>query len=500
MSSHQAPGDARCPPEGRIRATRSICIVKTPPVRPLARLGKWDGDAFVSVEAGTLDAPRCHVLVHGWCRGLRPQVEDADEFLRVWDPEAETDEGSRYDRWFAPMAEAIVAQDPAAAVVAFTWADEAATESSVLTGVLSQRRTTINGQRLAVALREAFGDHQPAVHMIGYSHGAKVVSVASVVLQPTPKHITLLDSPENTLPVIGGALNDLETYLRALVRIHDDGTETFIDNYVSEYGVRYGLAPGLGEVVDVVLEPEALPLDDIKHDHSYAWKWYLHSARNPDRGVGLSWSPLVADRTGPAARELIQEIPDEGEEPDPLRLVPTTDSQRGTPSSELSSRIRETVEEAFRLETSGGPVKRSGWYWRNSGDVAAVIEIRWIEGSPTSRFRVVTDRIERAISVKGWVDNPDRTLAVPLAGARSGLMRVVTVLDSDGPAAIEVKPVTKVYAFVLPSGSEWRSWIRFLAVSGFTAVVAATIFGLLFGSRRRRAQSVLITEPTSPVD
>ncbi len=467
---------------------------------PLSRLGLWDGTAFVPVDPGTLTAPRCHVLVHGWCRGLRPQVEAAGGFLRVWDPEAETDEGSRYDRWFAPMAEAIVAHDPDAAVLAYTWADEAATQSSVLTGVLSQRRTTINGQRLAVGLRRAFGDQHPMLHVIGYSHGAKVASVASVLLEPKPRHLTLLDSPENTLPVIGGALNDLDTYLRALVRSRDDGHVTFIDNYVSEYGVRYGLSPGLGEVVDVVLEPEALPLDDIRHDHSYAWKWYLHSARHPGRGVGYPWSPLHRDRTHPEANELIQRLPGNGEDADPLHLVPTTDSQRGTPSSELSARIRETVEEPFLLETAGGSVNRTGFYWRNSGDVAAVVEVRWIEGSPTSRFRVITDRVDRAISVKGWLDNPDRTLAVPLAGARSGLMRVAAVLESDGPAAIEVKPVTKVYAFALPSGSEWRSWIRMLAVWGITAAVTASISGLLLRSRRRRPHSDGIMEPTSPVD
>ena len=66
-----------------------------PQVRPLARLGRWDGSAFVPIEPGTLDAPRCHVLVHGWCRGLRPQVTAAGGFLRVWDDEAETAEGAR---------------------------------------------------------------------------------------------------------------------------------------------------------------------------------------------------------------------------------------------------------------------------------------------------------------------------------------------------------------------------------------------------------------------
>jgi hypothetical protein len=397
------------------------------------------------------------------------------------------------------MAEAIATRDPDAAILAYSWADEAATDSSVLAGVLSQRRTTINGQRLAGALRHAFGDHRPALHLIGYSHGAKVASVASVLMEPRPEHLTLLDSPENTLPIIGGALNDLDTYLRVLVRPGADGIATFIDNYVSEYGVRYGLNLGLGDVVDVVLEPEALPLDDIRHDHSYAWKWYVHSARNPDRGVGLSWSPLLEDPTRPGADELIQHVPDGDEDPDPLLLVPTTDSRRGAPSAELSNRIRATITEGFRLETAGGTATRRGFYWRNRGDVAAVVEVRWIEGSPTSCLRIVTDGVDRAISAKGWLHTPDRTLPVPLAGARSGLMRVVTRLESDAPAAIEVKPITKVYAFTLPSGTEYRAWLRPMAVMALAATASVVALRSLGRRRRRRDQPEGTIEPTSPV-
>ena len=55
-------------------------------------------------------------------------------------------------------------------------------------------------------LREALADPKSRVHFIGHSHGAKVVTVAAALMPEPPAQVTLFDSPENLLPIIGGAL------------------------------------------------------------------------------------------------------------------------------------------------------------------------------------------------------------------------------------------------------------------------------------------------------
>ena len=81
-------------------------------VQPLDRLGRWDGSAWVPVATGSVIEPRVHILTHGWGPGMRPTVKAHDGFLRVWDEAAETQDGRRFDRWFGPLATAILDDDP----------------------------------------------------------------------------------------------------------------------------------------------------------------------------------------------------------------------------------------------------------------------------------------------------------------------------------------------------------------------------------------------------
>ena len=208
---------------------------------PLERLGRWNGSGWDPVDADAIGHGDVRILSHGWAPGMRPLVEASPRFLRVWDPDAITAEGARFDRWYAPLAHAIRESDPTATVLAYTWVDQSATTTSRLRGARSQLRTNAAGQTLAVALREALGDSRPRPHLIGHSHGAKVVTVAAALLPEPPRQLTLLDSPENLLPVIGGALNDLSSYLRALP-IGTAAGETFVDNYTSMYGTISGSA------------------------------------------------------------------------------------------------------------------------------------------------------------------------------------------------------------------------------------------------------------------
>src|SRR5262249_42864244 len=85
--------------------------------------------------------------------------------------------------------------DPNAVVLAYTWIDDSATSNASTwygvptQGFKSEARTTLNGQRLAVALEQVLGtdaqfhevqngQSQGKLQLIGHSHGSKVVTVA----------------------------------------------------------------------------------------------------------------------------------------------------------------------------------------------------------------------------------------------------------------------------------------------------------------------------------
>jgi len=87
---------------------------------PLERLGRWNGSGWDPVDADAIGHGDVRILSHGWAPGMRPLVEASPRFLRVWDPDAITAEGARFDRWYAPLAHAIRESDPTATVLAYT--------------------------------------------------------------------------------------------------------------------------------------------------------------------------------------------------------------------------------------------------------------------------------------------------------------------------------------------------------------------------------------------
>ncbi|MGI9666048.1 MAG: hypothetical protein ACR2N2_02965 [Acidimicrobiia bacterium] len=448
-------------------------------IDPIERLGVWDGSAFVPVTESSIDAPRVHIITHGWAPGLLDVVQGSDGFTRVWDAEAVTRSGKRFDRWFYPLADAICADDPDAAVVAYTWIDESATQDSMFDSARSQLRTTINGQRLSVALRRALASKDSMLHFIGYSHGAKVATVAATLTDPAPQHLTILDSPDNLLPVLGGALNDLSSYLRILApgNLMDD---VLIDNYSSHFGIHYGTHPGLGAVHDIELDPEGHPMDEAPTAHSYAWAWYLESAKHPERGVGYAWSPLRGGERPPHF-QMHQQPSSE----DPLVLEENPEVQPSTIATSVRMRMRERMDKSRFLSTDGS-TRAYGLFWRRKGDLWATAKLEWHTGPDHATTTVRANRTERARSVRGWTDTPTRRLPVPLGGARAGPMFVVVELVSDEPASVSVGRATAVNGFTLPTGSEFQAWGRPLLWSA----IAGTVVGLLLVARipARRAR------------
>ncbi len=427
-------------------------------IYPMDRLGRWNGDGWDPVAPNSIGATKVTVLSHGWAPGLRYAVDEHDGLLRAWDPEAVTKKGKRFERWYAPLAEAITAHDPNALVLAYTWIDQSATTSSALRGVRSQRRSTVAGQALSRALQTAFGDSIPRLHLIGHSHGAKVVTVAASLLPGPPEHVTIFDSPENLMPVVGGALNLLSSYLRSLPVGRGPGL-TFVDNYPSKYGVHYGREQGLGRVVDVMLQPDEYPLDIEINDHSYPWYWYLNTAQDISLGVGYAWSPLLADSTEPKASQLHQPENSEGDKDSraPWVLIESDEEWKETEPAPVSYR---QIEQIGELSTDGvKPFVARGFLRRKSGDHVFRVGIRWVEGPPDATVSFRIGGVEQWRHRRGWADEDERNVAIPVGGRRSGPGVFQMRLESSEPARLELLSGTVASADVAV-GAEYRAWLR----------------------------------------
>jgi hypothetical protein len=315
------------------------------------------------------------------------------------------------------------------------------------------------------------------MHFIGHSHGAKVVTVAAALMPEPPAQLTLFDSPENLLPIIGGALNDLSPYLRALPIGAGSGA-TLVDNYPSRYGIRYGRDPGLGEIIDVALDPARFPLDDATTEHSYAWRWYLESAGDSSRGVGFAWSPLNPEPSVPTGHQLQHPVHDE--RADPLTLEPATGVTRGR---SLAETISERAASGARGQiTSDQPIRR-GLSWRRSGDLIAAVNLRWLEGPPDASLVLKLNGTERWRSTRDWSDEDTRHGVIPIGSLRSGLGSYEMRLESPTRAAVEITPGT-VRALPVPIFVEYRSWLRPLAAVLLAGV--PTLIALLRRRSRRR--------------
>ena len=464
-----------------------------PSVLPITRLARWDGSSWVTIEPGSVTEPRVHVMTHGWGPGMRPVVDAHEGFLHVWHPDAETEDGRRFDRWFGPLADAILADDSEAAVLAYSWIDESATNDGVTKSVKSQLRTTVNGQRMAVAVREALGEGEHSLHFIGYSHGAKVATVGASLVEPVPIHLTILDSPDSLVPALGGALNDLGSYLRLLAPeleadesfVATDGDarpRTFVDNYISAFGTQYGSQAGLGSVVDVTLDPEGHVLEEAASGHAYAWAWYLRTAQDPSLGIGYAWSPLRKQRSVPDATQLRQTDATD----DVMALEKNTDIAPAGIGAVLRSRVSEEREVPRIL--SGTRDRAYAFFWRRPGDVWATARVEWLSGPDDATVTVFTNRTERARSVNGWSDKAERIMHVPVAATRSGPSLVTIELMASEPAEVVVGQAVAVNGFVLPAGTELGVWLRLWFWTSSVALVGALgVFALWrLGSRRRR--------------
>jgi hypothetical protein len=223
----------------------------------------------------------------------------------------------------------------------------------------SESRTEWSGQMLAAAIEDAlapdfFGSGQGLLHLIGHSHGAKVATVAAVMLESADvpvSQLTLFDSPEMgptkvTVPPIpfplgplglaglGGGQNFVWRFLQELpeisrtpVRAGRQATGgTFVENYysVSGFGSAVGGHEGLGRVVDVSLRPATLydpsgkqALAAVLPSHQYPAGWYAQASLQTPSGPantqnGLSWSPLLDQNAASLLADSYDQFPQSG--------------------------------------------------------------------------------------------------------------------------------------------------------------------------------------------
>lgn len=331
------------------------------PVTPANFVPVAANDARLSPAADT----NVYVVTHGWAPGFAKMVQSYAEdhggdLLKWW----QTLDTTLRDAPKTPaslemfagasasgtvissvgLAQAILASDPKAVILAYSWIDNAATKDAggvvPANGYLSEAYTALNGQRLANALELAlpadFHAEGGQLHVFGHSHGSKVATVATLALNETGNpnfhvaHLSVLDSPEVYAKYgsLGAFVkqfdvaNNLWFYLAGLDidRKTPGAATTFVDHYVSQVDNLLGAIQGydpldtsattdaLQNIVDVDLNGRLLYSVFTPLLHSYAFNWYNGGSEPPakDPPVAIHWSPLLADGQLPTAASYTQ--------------------------------------------------------------------------------------------------------------------------------------------------------------------------------------------------
>ena len=163
---------------------------------------------------------------------------------------------------------------------------------------------------------------QNTLHLIGHSHGSKVVTVAAMELQNDQKkvnHLTILDSPESgsgalfhhvlqvdAANLVGYYLSFMDIQKKRTSQVASQSFPMFVDNYISEFGVAVS-GNRLDSVVNIGLYPDKLfsgeSLEDrVSDDHAYSGMWYggaaIGAKSTGNAPIGLAWPPVPDNTTG----------------------------------------------------------------------------------------------------------------------------------------------------------------------------------------------------------
>ncbi len=451
----------------------------------LARLGLWVGgtlpvatdqspsryfqamaDAQVGAEPND-DEFHVYVLAHGWAPGWRAVVDAEGGRLRWWDDNAHSG-GIWASNWaWCPFSgvdpalpvnptgllQSIKAFDPKSWVFAYSWIDDSATDGSwydLGEVYQSEAYTQINGIRLANALLrmlvpQFWTNPKNRLHLIGHSHGSKVVTVAALTLQnlglPVAR-LTILDAPESKATEVGNGANFLGFFLEQMA-IADPtkpgSAGTFIDNYPSYFGVAYGGSRRLANVVDVALDPSKIYDEDDPGDkHSYAAAWYGASAAAAQTyrlpSLGLAWPPPLTPfqpallQTWPGGTTFRSQWPLQTGSPPYLFLysapalsidtLATSGNVTGSPASGLvfGAPVSPQTYSMFQ----GGYMNGA-----KSGGYGLAFDLTW-DGATDGDYLVITgesgeERIQEVTVVLDGKSHPFRTYSLTLAADASNV-------------------------------------------------------------------------------
>lgn len=502
-----APSSAWAAPEGVPTTTQT----NVSPYPVLDRLGRWNGSTFVPVEPGSVTGGRVVVLTHGWAAGLLATYEaaqaDSAALVTMWDPSMIVPAtGEPADTLFAGLAANLAEADPTSTVLMFSWVDQSATGISALAAFAPEKATEVNGNRMAAAIELAlapgFTKAGGRLHLIGHSFGANVATTAALALESSlavgPRQLTLFDSPEVNLARIAGAKNDLRYKLPRL-DIGRTGSTTFVDNYISLVGEPYSGYPGLGQVVDVRLDPPSS--DTGAEKHGFPIGWYGASAADPDSDVGVWWSPLLGANVTALASSWEQTSPEPAQQlqlqatgavpaPDSRSSIMTTD--RGIaqdldvgPTTPVANMSITTDEDSlwldFDVSFSGSPTDTLHLFI-DGRERSTMVPTAPVDGRP-SRFVILYD-LEPGTHIVSLAVEGD-TEGSPASSAATARLSQVSIsstpgIERDNTPRQTVRLIVGVLVLVL------------LAIALVLAVIVLGTVRVVHHLRHRRA--------TGPVD
>jgi len=421
------------PPADTDAASLAAGFDDASPYPPISRLGRWDGTSYVTVEPGSIDTDEVVVISHGWEPGLQSAYDaaqaESSTLVPVWDPRLDSSEFGSPIRTIGPLAEALARAAPDSTVLLYSWIDQSATPLDLFDASVGENATEINGHRLAVALDQALSDGWDGeLHLIGHSFGSNIVTTAALALHAPLRQLTLMDSPDDELVLLGGAANDLRYKLPRL-EIGRTTATVFVDNYISLVGIPYGQLPGLEQVVDVQLRPPDGGFS-VEHEYPLAWSTDVLNTGSTAPRIGPWWSPLLGGDPAIVGSSYVQPASDQ-----PLALT----EQAAAPAGGVAGDLAWTVV-PLELATGGSGV--------TVGETADAVEI----ALPTTEDALL---LEFAVAFDGPADAATLDLAV------DGRVRYTAVGPDDGtgaPGAMvllwDVEPGEHTLTATLTGGAE----------------------------------------------
>lgn len=408
------------------------------PIDPLQRLGRWNGNEFVPISQNEIQSGDVHVIGHGWAPGYKQALDELG-FMLAWDERLTKTDGQggevQHASWLADMAQAIQDKNPGSTVLAYSWVDDSATETN-LSPFRSARHTKGHGNTLGLALLRAMNvSSVDDIHLVGFSHGAKVTSQAAFYLEELDVNVaqlTLLDSPEWGL--VGE--NNLHSLMK---KLSQKNIKT--DNYFSWFGDLYT------SNINVDLDSGHLAefgIGDWPPRHNYALDWYISSLGS---GAGLDWLFNLPESGLYNQEWLIGGNPDYGKEFNLVLQAPKELPYIVTSPANLSGKT--SIGDVLETYSPGGELfsviltENSPSYWfgnllTKEGDLAILLSYQFLSAGDGDQLGVWIDD-ELFLVLDGQYVLPGKFETVlDISDLEPGVHEITLALHSYGDANAQI--------------------------------------------------------------